>query len=392
MGVFGRTLTAVLALALAAAAGCGTAGRSAAREGAAVLVFHAERGRLSWIRTTMNRAGPEVPMTGEVSAAVPGVPGAAVHSSPEDARGAAALAEWLGGAYAFFRRFGFDGLPAVELDVRRTPSLPSEWRASLEEGRLRAPLFCTSGAPVRTAGRWKRLDDAAAAQLLGIFHELLERAMLFGGGPRLKDGRLRWLREGLATFLPARALDEAFVCDPFRGSKLETKYYYATAYGAKLLRWTERKGVSWNAAYAASLGFMYAAYEATRGRFPVRFLAGLKEGREPRALLAEVLGCDPARFAASIRRPVPGLLPAAGEEGLRVPDGFESADVPGLKVGDVLLSVDGRRVTTQRELDEALWRAGAKEEFIITVRRAGAVLDLPCMPVRPRNALEGRER
>ncbi len=71
-----------------------------------------------------------------------------------------------------------------------------------------------------------------------------------------------------------------------------------------------------------------------------------------------------------------GLSEVAAEDGLHRP-----AEESGIRVGDVIVAIDGIRVKTVAELNDALARSGGKE-VLVTLKRRGESAEVPVLPVR----------
>ncbi len=71
-----------------------------------------------------------------------------------------------------------------------------------------------------------------------------------------------------------------------------------------------------------------------------------------------------------------GLSEVAAEDGL-----YRPAETAGIRVGDTIVAVDGIRVRTIAELNDALERSGGNE-VTITIQRKGETAEVPITPVK----------
>jgi len=397
-----RVLLTFALVTLLAAGGCNLLqpSKPPAELKTASVAYSTDGSRLEGIKTTLNDdTAPPSPPADYLRL---GDERTAVCIAPSFREDGETLLDYLRKSLEYLQGMSILGIPALTVHVHHADSLPRNWVSRLAGERLTFELFFRADTLFTKSGRWTRMDDGAASQLLGTFHELVEMSLMYGRGARIpygNDEKARWLREGIATYLAEQTLRRCFVCNPYLGSRLSDKYYYATKFGAKLLQWKEASGGSWNEAYGASLGFVSAAYDGTGGKFPREFLRNLAEASDSdatvniMALLDECLGCTAAEFAASVRRPLPELLPESADNKLKVPAGFAGCpDAPGLAAGDEIIAVDGKRVFYPYDLDEELWKAGAKDSFNISIRRHDAAIDVVATPIGFRSILERSRR
>ncbi|GAB4154461.1 MAG: hypothetical protein Kow00107_04550 [Planctomycetota bacterium] len=356
------------------------------------LEYVSAKGRLLHVKTVLNAEAPSLPPYEGVTFTSES---AALTLSEADSPFGPELLDYFDRSYAFFSALRIGPLPRLNITILHASELPSKWEGALGNNRLDTVLYYTGDKPIVPAGKWKRLDGDLGIQLVATWHELVEVSLIYGSGMRIPLGdeqRLRWIREGLATYLGARTIDSLYLCRMFKGSQLEFKYYYAGEMGADILKWRESRGGLWNRGYAASLGLMYAFNAATNGAFPRDFCQRCAAEKRETAdeiyeLLEELLGMPLEVFIDSVRRPLPDLMPERNSVRLTVPSkNFVYSDAPGLKPRDEFLSIAGMPVNNLQELDSALWEAGRSERFMITVRRNGESVQVPCTPKGPRMA------
>ena len=354
-----------------------------------VLTYYAPQGRIRGVTTTLNRVMEMPPRISGISRHSKS--GRVCITAPERMGSSVSLLlNSFDTAYDYLQAMGIHPLPDITLQLIPSATLPAKWTALLKDGHLYTDFYCTADYVVTQAGRFNRLNNSVATQYLGTLHELIEIALLYGDGARIGYGRsakARWLREGIATYLAERVIKLSFVCNPFEGSKYEQKYYYASELRSRVLKWRENSEFAGKRGYAASLGIMYALYEATGRQFPRCFLSELSERAAkgepsaPETVLAHMLNCPVSDFLESIRRPLPRLKPAKNGRKLIIPQGFTSPDAPGLRAGDIILSIDGHSIPSQLELDEVLWQVGMKDEVLITIDRHGQRISVLCRPI-----------
>lgn len=310
-----------------------------------------------------------------------------------DEKHGAKMLEYFDGAVAFLSALRISPVPRLRVAVVPTTALPSSWEGSLRDGTLTTAFYYTGSELISPAGRWLRLDDDLGLQLIAAWHEIVEMALVSGTGMRIPLGdeqRLRWLREGLATYLGERTIDRLFLCRPFKGSQLEMKFHYASVMGSDILRWREARGGEWNRGYAGSLGLMHAFNEVSGGAFPRLFCQTVAvEGHTTAdgilGVLDKTIGLPVSVFVSTVRRPLPELIPEKNSQGLVVPARAPVyADAPGLRPNDLFVSVGEMPTNNLTELDTALWKAGVAESFTISVRRDGAIVKVQCIPLQPR--------
>lgn len=113
----------------------------------------------------------------------------------------------------------------------------------------------------------------------------------------------------------------------------------------------------------------------TRARRPVT-LGLLREGRE---MTVEVVPDAQTKYAIGDIGVLPDVYPH-----VRAVTPGDPADRAGVQAGDVVLAVNGERMTLSRQLSEAIAKR-AEQPLTFTIRRGDATLDLTMTPVRRGN-------